>query len=98
FKTLISSADEGQGTAIVLVTLSKPADHSVSVDYAVTGGTATGGGVDYTLAAGTLTFAVGETSKAIPIALTDDLLNENGETVVITLSNEVGAPLGAHSH
>jgi subtilisin family serine protease len=67
----------------------------VTVDYAVTGGSATNGGTDYTLTAGTLTFAAGETRKTIPVAITNDTLPEGNETVVVTLSNpRGGATLG----
>jgi Calx-beta domain-containing protein len=57
----------------------------VTVDYAVTGGSATNG-VDYTLATGTLTFAAGQTSLAIPVVIQDDVDPEGSETVVVTLS------------
>src|SRR5439155_3607389 len=67
---------------------------TVTVDYAVTGGTATGGGVDYTLANGTLTFAPGVTTRDISIALVNDTLDEEDETIQITLSNPNEATLG----
>ena len=70
----------------------------VTVDYTVTGGSATGGGGDYTLAAGTLTFAAGQASHRIPITIVDDALAESNETLVVTLSNPTsGAALGARS-
>jgi hypothetical protein len=61
-----------------------------TVDYAVTGGTATGGGVDYTLAAGTLTFAPNSVSEFISIDIVDDGTPEDDETIIITLSNPTG--------
>jgi len=42
-------------TANLAVALSTVSGKTVTVDYTVGGGTATGGGVDYTLANGTLT-------------------------------------------
>jgi hypothetical protein len=66
----------------------------VTVDYAVTGGTATGGGVDYTLAAGTLTFAAGTTTQNITVTVVDDALDEPDETVIIALSGPSNATLG----
>jgi len=36
------------------VTLSSASEKTVTVNYSATGGTATGGGVDYTLTSGTL--------------------------------------------
>src|SRR5262249_31362577 len=43
------------------VALSAPSGQTVVVHYGVTGGTAAGNGVDYTVASGTLTFAPGQT-------------------------------------
>ena len=59
-------------------------------------GTATGGGVDYTLANGTLTIAAGSTTGTITIAgIVDDLIDELDETVIVTLSGPTNASLGA---
>jgi hypothetical protein len=59
----------------------------VTVDYAVTGGSATGGGTDYTLANGTLTFGASQTSATIRVPTTVDALFEGGETVVVMILN-----------
>ena len=90
-----SAALENAGTASILVSLSAPAPAPVSVDYAVTGGTASGGGVDFDLPTGTLNFAAGESVQAIPAAISDDSIIDGNETVVVTLSNSVGATLGS---
>ena len=83
-------------TAVSLpVSLSVASGQTVTVDYAVTGGTATGGGVDYTLTAGTLTFLPGATTENIPVTITDDALSESSETIIVTLSNPANASLGA---
>jgi hypothetical protein len=58
----------------------------------VTGGTATSPD-DYTLAAGTLNFAAGQLVKHVPLSVANDPDIEPGETVVVTLSNAVGATL-----
>ena len=58
---------------------------TVTVDYSVTGGTATGTGTDYTLASGTLTFNAGTTSQNIDVTVVNDLLNETNETIIVTL-------------
>ena len=57
----------------------------------MTGGTATNGGVDYTLTDGTLTFAPGETTKALSGSIVDDAQFDANETVVITLFNSQSA-------
>ena len=70
-----------------------------TVDYTIVGGTATAG-VDYTLtaptvAAGTLTFASGVASMTLKLATVHDLIDDNAETILVTLSNVAGAKLGA---
>jgi hypothetical protein len=50
---------------------------------------------DYATSVGTLRFAVGETSKSISIPIVDDNFSEGNETFTLTLSNPVGASLGA---
>ena len=76
------------------VTLSAASASAVTVHYAATGGTATGG-VDYTVAGtGTLTFAAGVTTQNITVNVIGDTTVETDETVVMTLSGPVGATLG----
>ncbi|OGV67545.1 MAG: hypothetical protein A3K18_28875 [Lentisphaerae bacterium RIFOXYA12_64_32] len=94
FSETARSASENAGVIAIPVDLSGPLPWGVTVDYCVTGGTATGGGVDYTLVSGTLTFNSGETSESIEVTLADDALPEPPETVEITLSNPTNAVLG----
>ena len=61
----------------------------VSVDWATADGTAIAG-EDYTGASGTLTFAPGETSKTVSVAVLDDTVSDSGETFTLRLSNAVG--------
>ncbi len=67
------------------------------MDYAITGGTATSG-TDYVpLAAGTINFtAGGALTQTITVTVNGDVLVENNETIIITLSNPVGGGLGAN--
>ena len=78
----------------ITVSLSDVAAETITVDYEVTGGTATGGGVDYTLEPNTLTFNPGQTTKTIPVTVVNDGLPEGNETIVIALLNPVHARLG----
>ncbi len=94
FQDATSRALEGVGTANIPVRLDMPKTTSVTVDYAVTGGLAQGGGGDYTLANGTLTFSPGEFSKNIALTLNDDAEVEFDEGVEITLSNVSNSILG----
>ncbi len=68
----------------------------VSFDYAITG-TATGGGVDYTLVDGSFTITSGNSSGNISIPLTNDTELEDDETVILTISNPTGAQLGSNT-
>jgi len=69
----------------------------VTVDYAVTGGTATVDS-DFLQASGKITFESGDTSKTIVVKLKEDTASEGSETVNITLSNPGGgASLGTPS-
>ncbi len=73
-------------------------DLPFSVNYSVTGGTATNGGVDYNLPAGSVTFDPGTavffnnvTSILVPFPVVDDAIDEVNETVIITAAiNETG--------
>lgn len=91
FASSASLVAEGAAPS-VLVVLSQPASSFVSLDYSVTGGTATSG-ADFTLPAGTLTFSPGELVKTVPLNLIDDTLVEPVETVVLSLANPSGATL-----
>ncbi|HYG76614.1 MAG TPA: Calx-beta domain-containing protein, partial [Planctomycetota bacterium] len=97
FSSAASNGSEATTPANLAVTLSAASTQSVSVNYAVTGGTATGGGTDYTLASGTLTFNAGETSKNIAIAVVNDTIPEANETIQVTLSSPVNANLGTNT-
>ncbi len=56
-----------------------------------------GSGVDYTLGAGVLNFAIGEQTKNITLAITDDSMVEPDDNITIVLRNPNGATMGALS-
>jgi len=95
FNATSSTGAESVSSKAITVDLSAVSGRSVSIDYAITG-TATGSGTDYTLANGTLTIAAGSSSGTITIAsIVDDALDEDDETVIVTLSNPSNATLGS---
>lgn len=97
FSSTTSSAAESTSSADLEVTLNAISGATVTVDYTVVG-TATGGGTDYTLASGTLTINAGSLTNNITIAsIIDDVLDENDETVIVTLSNPTNAGLGTNT-
>ena len=84
------ATEDTDQTAVFVVTLDPAATETVTVDYATSDGTATAP-ADYTSTSGTLTFAAGETSKTVPVPVTDDTVGDSGETFTLTLSNPSGA-------
>ena len=75
------------------VTLSAPSGFTVSVSYATADGTATAP-IDYTPAAGMLTFPPGTSSQTVPVQVVGDTLVEPDETFFLNLSGPVNASLG----
>jgi hypothetical protein len=95
FATDSSSVNEDIGIAQIAVILEYANPGSdVTVDYAVSGGTATGLGIDYTLTSGTLTIAAGDTVNYIDVIITDDGIDELDETIEITILNPTIVTLG----
>jgi hypothetical protein len=91
------------GSATITVTLSKPVNAPVSVNYATsdpaptaTNNPATAGS-DYTAASGALNFAANETSKTFSVPILSDTSAEGDETVNLTLSGGTNAALGEPS-
>ena len=72
------------------MSLSAAYGQPVTVHYATADGTATAGS-DYTAASGDVTFAPGETSKTITVAVLGDRLAEPTETFVVNLSGPTNA-------
>ncbi len=83
------SVAETSKTATVTVSRSGPTTSAVTVDYATSDGTATAG-LDYRGVSGTLIFAAGQASRTFAIPIINDTLDENSETVIVTLSNPTG--------
>jgi serralysin len=90
--------NSGTRTMTFPVTLSRPATTIVTVNYAVTGVTATGGtkagaGIDFKLKSGTVTFTpnakTGKTpiTKTITVTIFGDTTTELDQTFAVTLSN-----------
>lgn len=89
----IAEGNTGTSSLVFPVTLSAKSTTPVTVAYSVTGITATAG-QDFTAVSGTVTFAAGETSKTVVVAVAGDTVAEPDETVKITLSAPTGAALG----
>ena len=69
------------------VTLTGQSNVPLAVDYATADGSATLAGGDYSAAAGTLHFAIGETRKTFTVPVSGDAIPEDDEHFVVNLSN-----------
>jgi hypothetical protein len=96
FSAVSYSTPEAAGTVTITVNRTGGNDGAVSVSYAATGGTATAG-TDYTLPAGTLSWASGDVAaKTFTVAINADGALEPNETVQLTLSGPTnGAVIGS---
>ncbi|GAB1392024.1 hypothetical protein MASR1M60_01870 [Rhodocyclaceae bacterium] len=84
------------GKLLFAVSLADFAPQDVRVDYATSDGTkdpATAGS-DYTAASGTLTIPTGKKLGYIAVPVLDDTTVEKAETLILTLSNPIGASFG----
>ncbi len=89
----VKEGNSGTANATFTVSLLSPSAQPVTVSFATADGTATAP-ADYASTSGTLTFAPGETSKSITVAVNGDTIAEGNETFVVNLSNVVGAAVG----
>jgi Calx-beta domain/FG-GAP-like repeat len=88
----VTEGDLGSLNAVFTVTLSKASTQTVTVQYATADGSAISG-ADFTSVTGTLTFAPGETSKTIPVAVTGDQIDEYDENFSVNLSAPTNATI-----
>ena len=93
WQTGSSSAPESAGSAVFTATLSAASGLTVTVPYSLSGSAT--GGVDYSLPAGSLSFAPGLTAAALHPSLTADAEIEGDETLIVTLATPTNAALGA---
>ncbi|MCP8899134.1 Ig-like domain-containing protein [Gilvimarinus xylanilyticus] len=86
---------ENQGQAVFTLSLDRPSNETVSVEYS-TADLAAIAGQDYVASSGTVTFQPNETTATIVIDIIDDEIVENNpdpELALINLSNPVNAEL-----
>ncbi len=92
FSSSSSSVSEDVGTHNVQVNLSPAPQSGITVSYTL-GGTAIRN-TDYTTN-GSVSVSPGATSVNIPVVITDDSADENGETIILTLSSGTGYTVGS---
>jgi hypothetical protein len=89
------TVDESGSFATITVNRSGDTSGTPSVDFETSDGTARQR-TDYIIAAGTLIFSAGETSKTFRVLVVDDFYSEGDETLNLTLLNPVGS-LGSNA-
>ena len=89
----VIEGNSGTTNATFTLTLSHPSSQPITVNYATADGTATTADLDYNAATVTVTFAPGETSKTVNVAVVGDIKSENPETFTVNLSNATNATI-----
>lgn len=93
FESVSANLNEDAGDALLTVTLDHTFPEEVAVQYAVTGGSASA--TDFDLPPGLVRLRPGEPSTTLTVPITDDTVDEPGETLEITLSSPTNATLGS---
>ena len=89
----VTEGNAGSSNATFTVSLDQATTVPVTVQVGTADGTATAGS-DYTaVAAATLTFLAGETTKTVEVAVSGDRIPEADETFFVNLSNPTGATI-----
>lgn len=89
---------EGVGTVTQKVYLSKTYNGTVTIDVEdMLSGTATNGGVDYSMGITNLTFSPLSTSEEYTVVINNDTIGEDADTIDLQLSNVSGATIIAPS-
>ena len=97
FSSATYSVNENGGSATLTLTRTGGSDGAASAQVALAGGgTATGGGVDFTFATQTVNWAAGDAAnKTVTVPIVDDPTFEGSETANFVLQNPTVAVLGA---
>ncbi|MGB0963913.1 MAG: Calx-beta domain-containing protein, partial [Mycobacterium sp.] len=89
-----AEGDAGASNMDFTVRLSKASDDVVTASYTTSNGSATAAGLDYVPTVGTITFAPGETTKSVGVAVSGDTMVELDEQFTLNLSAPVNATIG----
>ena len=92
FMVATSEDAESVGTKTIDLVLTQRTALVATVSYTLAGTAATG--VDYTLAAGTVTFPAGTSTQTISLPITPDVNDEDNETVELQLSESTNIVIG----
>ncbi|MEA2439983.1 MAG: hypothetical protein QOH76_1407 [Thermoleophilaceae bacterium] len=90
--TAVAEGDSSTRNAAFTVSLSAPISRTVTVNFATANGSASAA-VDYDSGTGVLTFAPGQTSKTVNVAVNGDTSPESDETFTLNLSGPTEATI-----
>ena len=94
FAPVSATVSEDVGTRNVVLNLTPASTSNFTLNYRL-GGTAILG-TDYSISgAGTISVPANSSSVSIPVAITDDSVNESSETIILTLTPGAGYKIGA---
>ncbi|PIS07475.1 hypothetical protein COT78_03310 [Candidatus Berkelbacteria bacterium CG10_big_fil_rev_8_21_14_0_10_43_13] len=96
FSSATASGSISTATVTVPISISGVSGTDATVDFSVSGGTATSGD-DFTLADGTASISSGDSSTSFDITITNDHLVGSDKTIIVSLSNPTGSSLGANT-
>jgi uncharacterized repeat protein (TIGR01451 family) len=88
----VTEGNTGTTNAVFTVTLSPAVGHTVTVNYATAGNTATSG-TDFQAVSGTLTFTPGATTRTVTVPVIGDLIDEDNETFFVNLAGATNATI-----
>ncbi len=94
FTTASQTAPESAGTIAITAQLSAISGARTTIPFTVVG-TASGGGVDYTISTSPITILAGSLAGTITITLVNDKIPEPDETIILTMGTPTNAVLGA---
>ncbi len=91
------SHGENIGAMTITAELSETSSDPVTVPFTLSGDATEGSGSDYTITASPVTIPAGNLSTTITITVNEDALDENNETIIVTMGNPVNASKGTTS-
>ena len=94
FAAATSSGSESSSATITVNVSPAPAS-AVTVNYSFSGGSATGGGTDYTDTTTSFTISGGSSTGTITIPVNNDGIDEANETIQVTLQSGTGYNVGS---
>ena len=92
----VQEGDSGSRGMVFEVTLSGTSERTVKVNWRVSGGTATAG-TDFSGTSGALTFDAGTRSRNVTVQVLGDQVDENDESVTVSLTLPENADVGTMS-